>query len=380
MANPWNMLSDLQLQQPPMNMQALNGPQNPASPVAMPMAKPPSVRKTVKTFEAQAPSAFDDQTEAIRKSPEVQAQRDAIDKMENNLNALQTMPQGGDDRAWIKPLLGLVDSQTGSNLSQTALTPQQTPQERNAMILKYQDDISKRKQDMNKEIINAATARQTKGGNTINVQSGDQLGGLGSVRRMNLISQAGLHFDNDKMLLGLEKTNQALDRADSLLNGKVPITPANYNLAQQDFINAMAPGGAATEGKVNREMQTFATEFESKLKNYFSLPEDLRNSAQGKAYITQLKNVMNQTREDFARAARTRTYDLKRSFGHVPDQEIQDTVKDKSTDWENKASGWSKKASSVDEKTVRMKDPSGNIREIPESQIEAAKAAGGTQL
>ena len=69
------------------------------------------------------------------------------------------------------------------------------------------------------------------------------------MRRNQLIANSGKDFDQDKTLTQLANTNNSLDRATSIMNGKAPITGKNFALLQQDMINAMAPGGAANRGK-----------------------------------------------------------------------------------------------------------------------------------
>jgi hypothetical protein len=67
-------------------------------------------------------------------------------------------------------------------------------------------------------------------------------------------SSAGQAIEHDPIVMQAKKTTNNLDRALSILDGKEPVTAKSFAILQQDMINAMAPGGAATEGKVNREM------------------------------------------------------------------------------------------------------------------------------
>lgn len=79
----------------------------------------------------------------IRKLPEYQAQNAGVADLESEVERLKKVPQVSGD-TWLKPLLALVDSETGSNLSQ-GYQDNDFSQKRNEMILKYQDAIANRK-------------------------------------------------------------------------------------------------------------------------------------------------------------------------------------------------------------------------------------------
>lgn len=55
-------------------------------------------------------------------------------------------------------------------------------------------------------------------------------------------SDAGKQFDTDTILKTSTNTSNSLDRALSMLTGKATLTAKNMAIAQQDMINAMAPG------------------------------------------------------------------------------------------------------------------------------------------
>lgn len=81
--------------------------------------------------------------EFIRTLPEYQAQNEGVGDLENELARLKKLPATSGD-SWTKPLLALVDSETGSNLM-AGYQEDDSLQKRNDMILKYQDAIANRK-------------------------------------------------------------------------------------------------------------------------------------------------------------------------------------------------------------------------------------------
>lgn len=78
----------------------------------------------------------------VRGLPEYQAQQAGVTELEGELNRLKRLPQVSGD-TWLKPLLALTDSETGSNLS-SGYQDNDVSQKRNEMILKYQDALANR--------------------------------------------------------------------------------------------------------------------------------------------------------------------------------------------------------------------------------------------
>lgn len=78
----------------------------------------------------------------VRSLPEYQAQQAGVDELSNELDRLKKLPQVSGD-TWVKPLLALADSETGSKLSQ-GYDENDLSQKRNEMIMKYQDALANR--------------------------------------------------------------------------------------------------------------------------------------------------------------------------------------------------------------------------------------------
>lgn len=105
--------------------------------------------------------------EVIRQSPEYQNVQQGDERMQSLLS--MAAQQKSADPGWIKPLLALADSQTGSKLME-GYTPGPTQQQITSELLKYQDELQKRKADNMKAILQGVTA-QKGGGSTVNVNT-----------------------------------------------------------------------------------------------------------------------------------------------------------------------------------------------------------------
>lgn len=101
---------------------------------------PMSPDVSYKQYTPEEASATFDQ---IRQLPEFQAQQAGVDELSNELDRLKKLPQVSGD-TWVKPLLALADSETGSKLSQ-GYDENDLSQKRNEMIMKYQDSLLNRK-------------------------------------------------------------------------------------------------------------------------------------------------------------------------------------------------------------------------------------------
>lgn len=140
-------------------------------------------------------------------------------------------------------------------------------------------------------------------------------------------SHAGQAFEKDPILSQTKKTNNSLDRALSLLNGKEPITAKSFAVLQQDFINAMAPGGAATEGKVNREMVETAQGALNDLKLRYGNVSDLRKEQP--QIVQNLRNLINQVKSDYSKAQAQQALDIYGSFENTTNPQTLKTLHSK---------------------------------------------------
>lgn len=80
--------------------------------------------------------------EQIRQLPEYQAQQAGVDELAGELDRLKKLPSSQGD-SWVKPLLALVDSQTGSKLMQ-GFDDNNEAEKRNQLIMRYQDALANR--------------------------------------------------------------------------------------------------------------------------------------------------------------------------------------------------------------------------------------------
>lgn len=272
------------------------------------------------------------QLEMLRSQPEYQDQKASIDRLQDLMGmTAQVHPKGN---SWIQPLLALSDAQNGGHMAQS-YQPGVSQKSINDDLLKYQDEIAKRKQDLNKSLMGGLKDLKS-GQQTDNSQNafmngmnlGAMGGGLADVRRNNLIANSGAAFDNDKIAVKMIQSNNGLDRALNMIDGKVPINTSLFNVLQQDMINSMAPGGAATEGKVHREMvetalgalNTLNTKYRGKI-------DDLRKSQP--EVFQQLKDAMTAIKGDYNSAIMDRMNSVASRYKHISDPDVQATVADK---------------------------------------------------
>lgn len=142
--------------------------------------------------EDEANETFD----TIRKLPEYQAQQAGVSDMEQELERLKRLPQVSGD-TWQKPLLALVDSQTGSNLSK-AYQENDVSQKTNEQILKYQDALANRKKQQAETLMSGLN--KFKSGTTTTKDTG-----------ISPIEQAKLDLDKAKAQQQAELEQQKID-------------------------------------------------------------------------------------------------------------------------------------------------------------------------
>jgi hypothetical protein len=131
------------------------------------------------------------------------------------------------------------------------------------------------------------------------------------VMKGNQAIGAGKSFDTDPIIKMSQTNVNSLKRSQNILeNPKLPVTAKDLNLAYNDYINAVAAGGAATEGKISRELpETFETEFNNLRMKAGDLA-DLRKSDSGRHLIDQLRGRINGVNDDIHHAISDRASDL----------------------------------------------------------------------
>lgn len=246
---------------------------------------------------------------------------DALGKQAPELLSMQQ--KGG----WLQPLAALADFEAGRDGSKgTAQSGIQgqvgaSPAQMSQTILKYQDEMQKRKEDLYKAQQAALSKYAANQGKTTTV-IGD-VNGVGSNMLKRTIatqaSAASKQFDSDKLLNGLEGGFNSFDKFQGLMDGKTPIDSSKYNIMQEDLTRAMASAGAGggnvADARVVRDQisNVFAkwNEIETKVVKDGKIP-DMRQQAP--ALFTQLQSFKDQLRQDFENQYSQRVDQLKHNY------------------------------------------------------------------
>jgi hypothetical protein len=142
----------------------------------------------------------------------------------------------------------------------------------------------------------------------------------------NSAIKAGHAITNDPLVILGTKTTKGLDRAIGILTGPLPVTGKSFALAQQDFINAVAGGSSATEGKIDREMvKTWEGKLNEIAEQYGSV-KDLRKEQP--QIFNQALGLMRQIRQEYVRASEERKQELALSMKQSSNPKVQKTIAD----------------------------------------------------
>lgn len=134
-------------------------------------------------------------------------------------------------------------------------------------------------------------------------------------------SEAGNKINRDPIIMAASKNIGSLKRSLSILdNPNKPVTTKDINLAYTDYINAVAAGGAATEGKIIRELpETWALDWNA-LKQKAGVNDDLRNDAQARQLISMLRENINTVHHDLRDAAGAQAKSLGANYSQTSNQ------------------------------------------------------------
>lgn len=271
--------------------------------------------------------------DVVRQSPENQDLKAGDDRMQGLLSMIAGNQNV--DPGWIKPILALADSQTGSKLMQGYTAPQNS-QDTMKELLKYADEIQKRKTDIMKSITSGVSAQKNGGFNLVTSNTGSKdtgvqgegspTGGsqLAQTRRNALIAKSSSDFDKDPMLLRFAKTSTALDRGQSMLSSKEPITATDLQALQQDLLTAFTQDGVVTEGKAQREIVDPFASIINRMTTRGDSIQDIRRDTPD--LIKHLQSRLNLMKQDYNKAGDQRTTELETNWKDVPDDLIQSTV------------------------------------------------------
>lgn len=160
-------------------------------------------------------------------------------------------------------------------------------------------------------------------------RQGMQQSRLEETQNQNAV-QAGKAFDTDKIIQGSKVSKNSLDRASSILdNPNKPVTAKDLNLAYTDYINAVAAGGAATEGKIQRELpETWAIKL-NELMQQVGANNDLRSTNAGKELISMLKENIRTVHHDLHLATSDQARLLHDNYVANSNSKVKETIKQK---------------------------------------------------
>lgn len=287
------------------------------------MPKPMPDRMAVQPKAIQRASVEKYRTKADEALASEQA---GLASLENYINQFAGQPNKTDYTA----LAAWADSlKPGSNLLDAAKALQPMSQEhRVEKYVALQDALQRRREATSK---NALAPLQAE----IRAYQA-MMNPLGLARMMNFgerqnqdASQAGQAFEKDKIMQDLKGTQYQLARAEGILQGDEPITGKTFNALQQDFINALAPGGAATEGKVSREMvDTISAEINN-IRLKFGDVKDLRKDPAAKPILDNIAGLISQVKDEYTGGMARQATDIHSSFQYNSNPKVQQTIKNK---------------------------------------------------
>lgn len=331
---------------------------------------PPQVKTTTTTPNTADPEMIGTQLDFLAQRPEykdLQAGNDDLGKKLETVLAMQ-----GPSNAWIKPLASLADSVSAESGRKTNAAASFTESgmsaaDRAKTLLKYQDEIQKRKEDNYKALLSGIGQMNKNQGKTV-VQVGDAggLGSLGSARMEALRTKAGSDFDKDKLLTGVQQTQNSFKKALGFMNGNEPITKADLDLIQKDIIDGTTRSGNAAMAQVGRETINTLNEYFNHLQLYGGRVADLRKSEP--QIFKHIKSKIYQLQKEQADIADERIDELHSNYAGSPYPNIVDTAQSKVDLLRKKTSGWR------DEANKELAPASGGKKDTKDMSIEELKA------
>lgn len=141
--------------------------------------------------------------------------------------------------------------------------------------------------------------------------------------------KVGQSFETDHHLKTMKNTQLNLARAQNIFDGDEPITAKTFNILQQDFINAMAPGGAATEGKVGRELIEPVSAMINNLELKYGKVTDLRKVPEAQPVLRNIQGLLHQIKQDYDGGMERQALDIAGSYTSNTNPRVQQTVREK---------------------------------------------------
>ena len=204
-------------------------------------------------------------------------------------------------------------------------------------------------------------------------------GRVDEMKNQNAVA-AGSAIEKDDIIKNSKKNlNSLMKSADILTKTNGALTTKDLNLAYNDYINATAPGGAATEGKVERELPDTWVQKLNDIQQKIGETADIRKSPDGLKLVHELQANMLNVKKNMHQQILDQFDSLADNYKSNTNPRVQATVASKRASYiKAYSSGHLGGDTPPPANTIQMKDPSGNVRLVPKDQVEAAKAAGGT--
>jgi hypothetical protein len=163
-------------------------------------------------------------------------------------------------------------------------------------------------------------------------------------------SEAGNNIAKDKIIMGAKQNIGALKRSLSILdNPNKPVLATDLALAYNDYMNAVAIGGQATEGKIHREMPNTWEQKWNTVKQNAGVNDDLRTSPEGAELINMLKENIRTVHHDWKEAAANQGKFLQSNYAQsnpkvqsVVNQKVKELTAPDPHPQDNEALAWAK--------------------------------------
>jgi len=279
----------------------------------------------------------------------MQSNLENIKLLKDQLNKYAHTDQGYD----YTPLAAFLDSRFGGNLTQAAKemapeTPAQKlahQQEMQMKIAEFQGrqpgiELEHAKNQMQQQ--GYIDERAQKDAAAKEEAAAKVIGSAGQLQRSQLMGQrmdlqtskdagaVGSAYEHDPILKASKMSKNSIDRAISILNNtSKPVTATDLNLAYNDYINSVAVGGAATEGKISRELPENWDVKWNMFKQEAGKIDDLRKSPVGAELIDMLKNNMAKVKDDLKTAVAEQATNIHSNYLNSTNQKAIETNKRK---------------------------------------------------
>jgi len=195
------------------------------------------------------------------------------------------------------------------------------------------------------------------------------------MQRDKIAASAADHFDKDNILTKINKQKQQVDLDKHTLETAPVLTPQIINEIQQGIANAISGGGSAGLGKTEQtEMQTASQKVAEIKQRFTSDPTPINNPE----LVDYFHGVLERLGDAYDKNGYARAQQIfkGRSVGYKSNPAAIQVMQEKVDSYKPMERAAPAQAGG----TVMMKDPQGNIRQIPADQVDAAKAAGGVPL